>query len=189
MARRRSRFLSEEEKALWQSVKRTVTPLREEPMPPEAPLPLAEAPPSPPPLVKAPKSATAPVPAARPALPTLHPFGRRERHAVVHGKREIDGRLDLHGYRQHEAHARLEGFLAHAQGAGWKLVLVITGKGSGKSDGDFAGLFGDERGVLRRVVPMWLTTPDLRRYVLGFEEAADLHGGAGALYIRIRKRK
>ena len=44
-----------------------------------------------------------------------------------------------------------------------RAVLVITGKG--RPGGDFQSLHDDERGVLRRVVPMWLSLPDFRRVV------------------------
>ncbi|HEX5866107.1 MAG TPA: Smr/MutS family protein, partial [Beijerinckiaceae bacterium] len=47
----------------------------------------------------------------------------------------------------------------------------------------------EERGVLRRVVPHWLRLPDLRPLVVGFEEAAVRHGGAGALYVRLRRAR
>jgi DNA-nicking Smr family endonuclease len=48
----------------------------------------------------------------------------------------------------------------------------------------------DERGVLRRMVPQWLAMPDVRHLVvLGYEEAHTSHGGSGALYVRIRKKR
>ena len=50
-----------------------------------------------------------------------------------------------------------------------------------------AGPWGEERGVLRRLVPHWLREPDLRSVVLGFEEAGRAHGGSGALYVRLRR--
>ncbi|ODN69363.1 Smr domain protein [Methylobrevis pamukkalensis] len=65
---------------------------------------------------------------------------------------------------------------------------MITGKGGAPAPG-FQGLHLPERGVLRRVVPLWLALPDLRRYVLGYEEAHFVHGGAGALYVFLRGRK
>lgn len=91
-----------------------------------------------------------------------------------------DRSLDLHGLTQAEAHSRLTGFLRSAQATGHSLVLVITGQGG------FAGLAG-ERGVLRRVVPLWLRLPQMRGIVLGFEEAGPRQGGAGALYVRLRR--
>ena len=71
-------------------------------------------------------------------------------------------------------------FLRRARDKGASVVLVITGKG-GRGDG--------ERGVLKRAVPMWLTLPEFREYVVGFDAAAIGHGGEGALYVRVRKRK
>ncbi len=135
-------------------------------------------------------AATQPKPTAptgRPALPAMHMLGRRERQKVSRGTLAIDARLDLHGLRQDEARARLEGFLYRAQANGYKLVLVITGKG--RPGGGFEALHEPERGVLRRVVPMWLSMAEFRGLVVGYEEAHLANGGSGALYVRIRRRK
>jgi DNA-nicking Smr family endonuclease len=43
--------------------------------------------------------------------------------------------------------------------------------------------------VLRRQVPEWLRLPEFRGYVVGFEDAHTRHGGAGALYVRIRRKR
>lgn len=187
MSRRRGRPLDPEEEELWATVKRSVTPLRPEARPASPPAALVAAPPEAPTATAVKVTRPAPMSAAKPAIPSLHPLDRRERRELVRGSRDIDGRLDLHGYRQDEAHARLNGFLAHAQAAGWRLTLVITGKG--RPGGDFHNLHDPERGILRRVVPLWLSLPEFRRYVLGFEDAHLAHGGGGALYVRIRKRK
>jgi DNA-nicking Smr family endonuclease len=45
----------------------------------------------------------------------------------------------------------------------------------------------EERGILRRMVPTWLAAPDMRAVVIGFDEAGPGHGGAGALYVRLRR--
>jgi DNA-nicking Smr family endonuclease len=64
-------------------------------------------------------------------------------------------------------------------------VLVVTGKGKpGLVD---ASGFEREPGVLRRVVPLWLRALELRGLVVGFDEAASTHGGAGAIYVRLRR--
>ena len=50
--------------------------------------------------------------------------------------------------------------------------------------------FGDDgggRGVLKRMVPLWLGLPEFRGLVIGFESAAVGHGGEGALYVRLRR--
>ena len=99
--------------------------------------------------------------------------------AIVQGEKEIEARLDLHGMTQARAHRVLSGFLHQAHGDGLTFVLVITGKGKIGAE--------TERGVLRRQVPQWLSQPEFRNVVVGFEEAHIGHGGAGALYVRIRR--
>jgi DNA-nicking Smr family endonuclease len=93
----------------------------------------------------------------------------------------IDARLDLHGRTQADARAALLRFLHDAQVGGARVVLVITGKG--------ARDHGSERGVLKRQVPIWLGQPELRAYVIGFEDAHIGHGGEGALYVRVRRSR
>ncbi|MCX5494848.1 Smr/MutS family protein [Kaistia dalseonensis] len=193
---RRRRGLSREERTLWAAVARTVEPLRVEDAVVEPP-PEPEPEPAPPPVVAPVKKLrgkgadTAPPrpvpPPQPPAHPPLHPIERRTLTRVARGTVGIDARIDLHGLTQLDAHDRLRGFLFSAQAQGARLVLVITGKGKAGGDphyGEFA-----ERGVLRRRVPQWLAEPGLRSIVIGFEEAHQTHGGGGALYVRIRRRR
>jgi DNA-nicking Smr family endonuclease len=121
------------------------------------------------------KAAPAPKP-----TPALAPLDRRQKQRLARGREAIDARIDLHGRTQSEAHHALLQFLRHAQTDGAKFVLVITGKGA---RGDASG----ERGVLKRQVPHWLRLPEFRAYVVGFEDAHIGHGGAGALYVRVRR--
>lgn len=123
-----------------------------------------------------------PPPVALPAPPPASGLERRVRVALRRGTLRVDARIDLHGMRQVEAHGALIAFLTRARAAGHVHVLVVTGKGGGGYDAAFS-----ERGVLRRSVPHWLRAPELRPVVLGFEEAARHHGGAGALYVRLRR--
>jgi DNA-nicking Smr family endonuclease len=179
----RRRGLSEEERALWESVARQVKPLRKKPRlnkaaPAAAPL-AAETPARPAPSPRPLPSVQAPKP-SKPAMPPLAPLGRRDRSKLSRGRSEIDARLDLHGMTQSRAHRALLGFLHYAHHQGHTFVLVITGKG--KAGGGEA-----ERGVLRRQVPQWLSSPEIRPLVVGFEEAHVGHGGQGALYVRIRR--
>ncbi|MDT3380429.1 Smr/MutS family protein [Labrys neptuniae] len=188
MSRRKG--LSAEDSELWAFVTREVIPLkrRRRKLAKAATkaadtLPEPAAPPVKP-AVKPKSAASRPAkPPAAPPIPPIAPIDKRERRQVVRGTRAIDARIDLHGMRQAEAHGALRGFLAIAQMRGYSMVLVITGKGGG---GDMA-FSGDERGVLRRVVPQWLRMPDLRPLILGFEEAHHGHGGSGALYVRLRR--
>jgi len=182
----RRRLLTPEERVLWTAVTQSIAPLRDSALPLDGGSEgegLQH-------LDKAPPPTSASTTAARkkpaeiavrpspPAPPPLAPLGRRMRARVVRGKEAIDARLDLHGLTQAQAHSALLHFLRNAQVRGARLVLVITGKGV-RGDG--------ERGVLRRQVPQWLTLPDFRAIVLGFEDAHVAHGGEGAIYIRIRR--
>ena len=114
--------------------------------------------------------------------PALAQFDRRLRQRVARGHLAIDVRLDLHGMTQKQAHAALLHFLTQAQAQDAKLALVVTGKGIG------AAASAAERGVLRRQVPLWLSLPEFRRFIVSFQEAHAGHGGEGALYLRLRRR-
>lgn len=119
-----------------------------------------------------------------PPAPPLAPIDRRLKQKLSRGSTGIDAKLDLHGHTQAEAKSRLLRFLQNAQAREHALVLVITGKGKRSEDG-----WSGEGGVLKRQVPLWLSLPEFRPLVIGFEEAAIRHGGAGALYIRVRRRR
>jgi DNA-nicking Smr family endonuclease len=182
---RRRRALSEDERALWESVAKQTKPLRKKPRAAKAEAVAAEAE-----MPAAAKPAPSPKPlapnkflrAAKPEAPPLAPLGRRERSQLSRGRKEIEARLDLHGMTQTRAHRALSGFLQRAHSDGLRFVLVITGKGRATA-AEF------ERGVLRRQVPQWLSLPEFRSLVVGFEEAHIGHGGEGALYVRIRRSK
>ena len=178
MARRRQ--VSEEEKALWRAVTRSVSPLRGRRQDAEPDAERAE-----PKQKRASRLPSAPHPVAvtqrpapKPKEPALTPLDRRARQKLARGTQAIDARIDLHGRTQSEAHAALLRFLHRAQNSGAKTVLVITGKGGNRDS---------ERGVLKRQVPHWLESAELRAYVVGFESAGIGHGGAGALYVRVRR--
>jgi DNA-nicking Smr family endonuclease len=181
---RRKRTLSEEEHALWESVARQAKPLRNKHRARTSPAASSNAEAH---LVAKsavhPKSTIPidPPPSKKPVAPPLAPIGRRERSQLSKGKKEIEARLDLHGMTQARAHRALSGFLHRAHGDGLTFVLVITGKGKIGAE--------SERGVLRRQVPQWLSQPEFRTFVVGFEEANVGHGGAGALYVRIRRSR
>jgi len=106
------------------------------------------------------------------AAPRLDPLARRTARRLKSGRTEIDGKLDLHGLSQDAAHAALFRFIPEASAAGRKNVLVVTGKG---------------KGVLQKAVPMWLTSGRLAEYVVSISAAPRALGGAGALYVVLRK--
>jgi DNA-nicking Smr family endonuclease len=191
----RKRSLSEEESALWSAVTRAIKPLRlRKPKVEEAviasPAPKAQAK-APPKFVKPawaqakPPAAAKPAAAVRPAPPPpLAPLGKRMRAKLGRGTESIDARIDLHGMTQADAHAALSHFLRRAQHDGARVVLVITGKGARPGSDPHA-----ERGVLKRQVPHWLESAEIRPYIVGYESAGIGHGGTGALYVRVRKSR
>ncbi len=93
------------------------------------------------------------------------------------GRLRPEARLDLHGMTRKEAHGALTDFMARAESAGRRCVIVITGKGRVSEGG----------GVLRNEVPGWLNAPAIRHRILGFAEAQPKDGGAGALYVLLRR--
>ena len=187
MSRRRS--LSDEERALWTGVARSIKPLRPSHRAAEVsePTQSAKVPIKVPAKSLAKAETSAPPREARPEnvpekkTPALAPLGRRLKQRVARGREPIDARLDLHGFTQTQAHAALLRLLRRAQADGVRMVLVVTGKGTSK------GGETHERGVLKRQVPLWLSLPEFRSLVVGFEDAHIGHGGAGALYVRLRR--
>ena len=177
MSKRRS--LSDDERALWDTVTRAIAPLRKRRAKKSEERAVETADPPPETPMRAPK--IGPAVAPKPHPPPLVPLGRRMRSKLARGSEPIDDRLDLHGMTQADAHAALAHFLRRAQARGARVVLVITGKGV-RAGSDHA-----DRGVLRRQVPHWLESAALRPLVVGFESAGVGHGGAGALYVRLRR--
>jgi DNA-nicking Smr family endonuclease len=203
--RRGKRHLSETERGLWDKVAQSVAPLKprrirkkaaalaaaaaaasEPAAPPMAPPEVA---PAHPPVPHHPPSAPKRPKKPMPAIPPLAPVERRLIQKMVRGIEPPAERIDLHGMTQHDALPALRGFLSIAQARGAKVVIVITGKGKRHAPGTADWLDPTERGVLRRVVPHWLSSPEFRPLVIGFEEAHVAHGGSGALYVRVRRPK
>ncbi len=181
---RRKRHLSEEERALWESVARQTKPLRKKP--------------------RAAKTETAPHDPQRGVAEkrcrvakTTHPAStfegdearraaagaaRTPRAFAIVARAERDRSPARSAWHDADPRARaLSGFLHRAHLDGLTFVLVITGKGKMGAE--------SERGVLRRQVPQWLSQPEFRTLVVGFEEAHIGHGGEGALYVRIRRSR
>ncbi|MCX7343635.1 MAG: Smr/MutS family protein [Proteobacteria bacterium] len=99
--------------------------------------------------------------------------------AVLHANElrniRTEGRIDLHGFTQVLGEQALRDFLKNSVYKDWRWVIVITGKGS-----------PDNPSILREQVPKWLQSmPEL---VTGYAFAAPNDGGAGAFYVKIRRK-
>ena len=103
----------------------------------------------------------------------------RSAKRLKRGQMKIEDSLDLHGCNQQEAHSLLTSFIASAQNAGKRCVLIITGKGQ----------ITKGSGVLRTNVPGWLNQSPNRAKVLSFTYALPKDGGTGALYVLLRRQR
>jgi DNA-nicking Smr family endonuclease len=128
------------------------------------------------------------IPAPRPAPPAVAPLepgrfagiDRANAERLKRGQHRIAARLDLHGMTQAEAHRAVGDFVCGSRAAGRRCVLIITGRGS--AQGPHGG-----GGVLRAAVPRWLGDAELRTHVLAIATAQPRDGGAGALYVMLRR--
>jgi DNA-nicking Smr family endonuclease len=182
MAKRR---VTPDELDLWRHVAQSVRPIKSKR---RAARPKDETPGAPAPKSKggkpaAPVSAPPKPRAAPPAKPhdlthgLSHGIDRRQAERFRKGKLPIEGKIDLHGRTQQDAHDDLLAFLKRAHAAGKRTVLVVTGKGMTTS----------KIGILRQAVPRWLNEPGFRSLVLAFDYAEPQHGGEGALYVLIKR--
>lgn len=197
MGRDKSRRLSAEERDLWKRVTETATPLRPKTstkaiVPVEKPKPARNAPvPVPPfmigakasgPKTKADTAGSIEAQVARAPVKMDH----KKFAQLKKGKLKIDARLDLHGMTLADAHPALISFILSSHAAGHRLVLVITGKGKGTDD---RGPIPIRRGILRHQVPHWLGMAPLSPVVLQVVQAHHKHGGTGAYYVYLKRRR
>lgn len=202
MGRRGKRGLSDDDKALWNRVAATATPMDRGGAPK-----ITEDSPRPKPALS-PKTTTTSnrLPAFRvgekasftqgpvnhaPSLsvqlahaPVRMDHGTHKR--MSRGKLKPEARIDLHGMTLSEAHPSLINFIFHSHEMERRLVLVITGKGK---DRDSGGPIPIRRGILKHQIPNWLTSPPLGAMVLDIREAHQRHGGSGAYYVYLKRRR
>ena len=168
---RRPRAVSAEEARLWRAAMKNVTPYR--PLPP-----LEEEPPSSPPPKPAGAARPAPPPVPPPHVSPPKPNGvdGQTLRRLAKGERAVEASIDLHGMTLQAAHGALRRFVELQAGAGRRCLLVITGKGG-----------PDRPGRLRQEVPRWLE--EWKPPVLAVTPAQPRHGGAGALYVLLQRRR
>ena len=113
------------------------------------------------------------------ALDHFAGIDRANAERLKRGLHRIEARLDLHGKTEAEAHHALAAFIHSSSEAGRRCVLIITGRGLGPTG----------PGVLKRAVPRWLEGVELRRKILAIAPAQPRDGGAGALYLLLRRHR
>ncbi len=194
---RRRRDVTPEEAVLWSLVASSIEPLRRSRRAAAQTEPIAGPRSIGPRAVEQPTrprhdvKAVAPPP--RRSEPKLvQPFEPKRAKRLTKGKLAIEARLDLHGMRQGEAHVALVRFVLDAHVRGLRHVKVITGKGAPEGqESDRTEIWErrEDRGVLRRMVPIWLAEAQLSALVVSFTAAGRGHGGDGALYVQVRRKE
>jgi DNA-nicking Smr family endonuclease len=103
---------------------------------------------------------------------------RRLLRQLKAGDYALQAHLDLHGFNSEEARVEVDTFLTRARADGRRCVLIIHGRGHNSKDGV---------AVLKERLQVWLTRGRIGRGVLAFCTARPVDGGAGAVYVLLRK--
>ena len=94
------------------------------------------------------------------------------------GDFSIQAHFDLHGMTATEARKAVERFALSSVIKGLRCVLIIHGRGLNSRD---------QMPVLKERMSSWLKRGQLKRLVLAFATAQPCDGGAGAMYVLLRK--
>lgn len=197
--RRRIRALSEEELRLWRVVTKDAKPLpgKHHPAEPEKSEDSARAAPVVSETKQNKKAYSVPVtvkPVKPAGPPPLAGLDRRTSQKLSRGQVEAEARLDLHGHGREEARLALLRFVSSCRASGLRCVLVITGKGESPFSRHILHSSryheaAEHSGILRSALPVWLEEAAFRAEVASFQPAHPKHGGGGAFYLWLRKRK
>jgi DNA-nicking Smr family endonuclease len=198
-----NKHLNDEDRIIWKKVSDTAKPLKKRPeLSARAKNTDKTGRQKPPPKTQfrgknpQPPSAPSYIPMRQTSISTAPALGvdKAMKRKLGRGQMEIDARLDLHGKTKATAHRILKSFLLDAQMREHRTVLIITGKGdqglARHTLHSFDVIHTPERtGILMRSVPQWLNEPDFRNLIVGFQPAHPKHGGGGALYVRLRRKR
>jgi DNA-nicking Smr family endonuclease len=128
------------------------------------------------------QAARAPLVASRPVPTGLDGHWDRK---LKTGQIAPDVTLDLHGHTLDSAHARLESGLAQARAMDARVVLLIAGKLRPAQPADR----GSQRGAIRAKVLDWLAAGPHGDCIAAIRKAHRRHGGEGALYLVLKRRR
>jgi DNA-nicking Smr family endonuclease len=90
----------------------------------------------------------------------------------------LQAHLDLHGMTAEPARLAVDRFLAETAQAGYRCVLIVHGRGLNSKD---------QIPILKERLKVWLARGRAARLVLAFATARPVDGGAGALYVLLRR--
>ncbi|HEX8261876.1 MAG TPA: Smr/MutS family protein [Allosphingosinicella sp.] len=172
------RRLNPDEAKLWARVVESVRPLGAAPSEPATAPVEGPAPQAAPPAPRLRREPVRPLPAARSGHGDSLD-GTWERR-LGRGLVAPDATLDLHGHNLATAYDLLDRRLDEAIRAGARLLLLVTGKPRGE-DGSA------KRGAIRAAVGDWLHASRHAGRIAAVRNAHPRHGGAGALYIVLRR--
>lgn len=94
------------------------------------------------------------------------------------GEFAVQDHIDLHGMIQPAAREALTAFILESVRKGMRTVLVVHGRGLGSPGG---------RPVLKHGAAQWLSHGAIGAHVLAFTTAKPQDGGAGAMYVLLRR--
>ena len=106
-------------------------------------------------------------------------FSRKLMKKLKKGEFPVQDHIDLHGLTKQGAEAKVKDFLLLSHKLGRRCVLIVHGRGLNSPD-SFP--------VLKERLPIWLNRGPVKKIVLAFATARPYDGGAGAVYVLLRKR-
>lgn len=125
----------------------------------------------------------------KPAKPVIMPelkigaragIDKNQRRKMDSGNIPIEDRIDLHGLTRIEASAVFSDFIERAYSEEKRMLLVITGKG-------YKSKYN--KSVLKQELPRWLNQENLQGKILRFSSAQPRHGGDGAFYVLLKRKR
>jgi DNA-nicking Smr family endonuclease len=179
------RPLTAGEKALWQKFIETVEPLDQGRLKRVENLPVA----------RKPRDQSGPITAEsfggksavplrdQKPVPTRHGLDAGWDRRLAKGMVQPDVTVDLHGHTLTSAHGRLDSALELSIAAGHRAILLVTGKARNDDQRRREG----GRGAIRAAIADWLAASRHASRIAAVRSAHPRHGGAGALYIILRR--
>ncbi len=107
-------------------------------------------------------------------------FSQKLMQQLRKGKFSVQDYVDLHGLTKQEAEVKIRDFLLQSYRLGLRCVLIVHGRGLNSEN---------HIPILKARLPVWLNRGPVNKIVLAFSTARPYDGGAGAIYVLLRKMK